>query len=67
VKAELSLLRLVRGAKLRRGARLRVKVTKPLTVGLVTTWKMRSPKTPRRKDRCLWPGKRRPGKCPGQS
>jgi putative metal-binding protein len=63
-RERLPLIALLRGAKLRRGVRLTVQVTKPLTIGLVTTWEMRSRKAPLRIDRCLRPGARRPGRCP---
>jgi hypothetical protein len=64
-RARVSLLALVRGAKLRDGARIRVKLTRPLTVGRVTTWRMRARKLPRRSDRCLPPGARRAVTCRG--
>ena len=32
-------------------------------VGQVTRWRMRPPKLPKRTDRCLQPGKRRPKRC----
>jgi hypothetical protein len=63
-RERLQLIKLVRGAKLRKGARVKVKVTKPLTIGLVTTWRMRAAKAPVRTDRCLRPGESRPGSCP---
>jgi hypothetical protein len=53
----------VRGAKLRRGARLVIQVTRPGYVGLRQTWKVRSPAKPKHVDRCLVPGKKRPSRC----
>jgi Putative metal-binding motif len=58
-----SLFSLVKGAKLRRGAKLQVRVTRPGHVGVVTTWRIRSPATPKRVDRCLVPGRQRPSRC----
>jgi hypothetical protein len=63
-RQRVSLLGLVRGAKLRPGARLTIRVTKPQTIGPVTTWTIRSAKSPLRADRCLRPRARQPAKCP---
>ena len=40
-----------------------VAVTKGKTIGKYTRWQIRSPKAPKRTDRCLWPGGRR-ARCP---
>ena len=61
----LPLMKFVRKAKLRRGVRLKVKVTKPDTVGLIAKWKIRAAKPPVRSDSCLWPGETKPRSCPG--
>lgn len=58
-----SLLKLVKGATLRRGAKLQVRVAKPGFVGAVTTWEIRAPATPKRIDRCLVPDRRHPSRC----
>lgn len=62
-KARVNLLRVVRGAKLRPGAVLRVTVRQRGFIGLVTTWRIRDGKPPRRVDRCLPPDARQPGRC----
>jgi hypothetical protein len=62
-KALVNLTGFVRGAKLRRGARLVIQVTRPGYVGLRQTWKVRSPAKPKHVDRCLVPGKKRPSRC----
>lgn len=54
----------VKGAKLRRGAVVKLRVTRPETIGTFAGWKMRSPKPPKRKDACLPPGAKRPKSCP---
>ena len=60
----LDLTALVRGAKLRRGAQLAVRVTKPDTVGAAATIGVRDRKRPRRVVRCLFPGDPVPAPCP---
>lgn len=63
-RAKLSLRRHVRGAQLRPGARLRVSVTLPLTIGIDTTLTVRKRKNPARRDACLLPDASRPSRCP---
>ena len=58
-----NLLSLVKGAKLERGARLRIRVTRAGSIGIATTWKVRAPDGPKRVDRCLVPGRKRPSPC----
>ena len=61
----LSLSAGVRRARLRPGARLEVRVTKPGMIGVVRRLTMRSGKrAPRRVDLCLPPGAKAPGACP---
>jgi hypothetical protein len=55
--------RLVRGTQLRRAASLEVRITKFRTVGYVTVFTM-GKRTLQRKEQCLKPGAKRPGKCP---
>ena len=62
-RAKLSLRRHVRGARLRPGARLRVSVTLPLTIGIDTTLTVRKRKNPARRDACLLPDASRPSRC----
>ena len=62
-KARVNLLKAVKKAEFRRGAVFEVRVTKKGFVGQVTRWRMRPPKLPKRTDRCLQPGKRRPARC----
>lgn len=59
----LDIRRLVRGTRLRRGASLEVRITKPQTVGYVTVFTM-GKRTLQRKEQCLRPGAKRPGTCP---
>jgi hypothetical protein len=60
----LDLTSLVRGAKLRRGTQIAVRVTKPNTVGASATIGVRDRKRPRRVVRCLFPGDPVPAPCP---
>lgn len=62
-KSGLSLLRHVRGAKLRRGAVVQLRVTRPGTIGRVTKWKIRAPKGVKITRQCLRPGAKKPGRC----
>ena len=57
------LMPLVKGAKLRRGAKLSIRVTRAGSIGIVTTWTVRAPAGPRRVDRCLVPGRKRASPC----
>lgn len=59
----LSIARLVRGTRLRRGASLEVRVTKPQMIGVVTRLTMG--KKLRRTEQCISPGATRPSPCPG--
>jgi len=49
---------------LRAGTRLTIKVTKPGRIGKYTVIVIRKDKMPKRSDRCLYPGARRPVACP---
>lgn len=60
---QFNLVALLRRAKLRRGARLELRVTRAGHVGGVTTWTIRAPADPKRSDRCLVPGKTSPSRC----
>jgi hypothetical protein len=60
----LDLTPLVRGARLRRGTQIAVRVTKPNTVGASATIGVRDRKRPRRVVRCLFPGDPIPAPCP---
>jgi hypothetical protein len=62
-KRKLSLMRHVRGAKLRRGAVVQLRVTRRGTIGRVTTWKIRAPKTATITRACLRPGQKKPSRC----
>jgi len=63
-RAKLVVSNPLRGAKLRRGARFEVRVTKPRTVGLVVRFTVRKGLAPLRTDLCVRPGAKRPGRCP---
>jgi Ca2+-binding RTX toxin-like protein len=52
------------GAKLKRGTRLELRVTKPGTVGAVARFTVRPAAIPARRDLCLPPGAKRPGRWP---
>jgi hypothetical protein len=62
---KLSLLRYVRRAKFRRGAVLKVRVTRPATVGVFFSLRFRGTKAPLKRDACLLPGTQQPSRCPG--
>jgi hypothetical protein len=61
--AQRSLTRFVRKRKLRRGARLEVRVVRAASVGKVVRIKARRRKAPSVSRRCLFPGTRTPRKC----
>lgn len=58
-----TLSRLARRAKLRPGARLEIRVTKPATIGVVRQFTVRTRKDPTMRELCLSPGAKRPGRC----
>jgi hypothetical protein len=60
----LDLTKLVRGAKLRSGAELQVRVTRGDRIGTMATFGVRDRRRPRRIARCLYPGDERPAACP---
>jgi hypothetical protein len=59
----LDIRRYVRGTRLRRGDALEVRITKPQTVGYVLRLTM-GRRAVQRKEQCIKPGTKRPGKCP---
>lgn len=61
--SKLALSRLLRGARLRSHSRVEVRLTKADAVGVVTRFVTRAGKAPTRRDLCLSPGTRRPGRC----
>jgi dipeptidyl aminopeptidase/acylaminoacyl peptidase len=63
-RRSLSLFNHLRGAKLRNGAVVQLRVTHNATLGRVTTWKIRAPKAARIARECLAPGKTKPTRCP---
>ena len=62
-KRSLSLVGRLHDARLRKGAVLEVRVTRPATVGVTTRWTIRAPKDVLSKSRCLRPGKKKPVRC----
>jgi hypothetical protein len=62
-RSRMDLRRNIRGVRLRRGAWLEVRITKPGTIGSVTRWTMGKAKHVR-KERCLRPGSTTPSTCP---
>jgi hypothetical protein len=63
-KRKLSLLRHLKGAKLRKGAVVQLRITRPATIGRVGIWKIRAPKIPKITRACLQPGAKKPSRCP---
>jgi hypothetical protein len=61
---KLSVLRHLKGSKLRKGAVVQLRVTRPGTVGRVATWKIRAPKIPNTARSCLQPGAKKTSRCP---
>jgi hypothetical protein len=61
---KLSVLRHLKGAKLRKGSVVQLRVTRPATIGRVGTWKIRAPKVPKSTRTCLRPGAKKPSRCP---
>jgi hypothetical protein len=59
-----SLMKHVRGMKLRKGAVVQLRVTRPGTIGRVRTWRVRAPKIPKIQDRCAAPGAKKLIRCP---
>ena len=52
------------GARLRKGTRLEVRITKRNTIGFFVRFTMRPGRFPARTERCLPPGAKRPSRCP---
>ncbi len=63
-KPKLSMLKYLKGAHLRKGAVVRLRVTRPGTIGRVNTWKIRAPKAPKLVRRCVRPGAKQLSRCP---
>jgi hypothetical protein len=59
-----NMTKLVRKARFRKRAVLKVFVTKPQTVGRFARFKFRAAKAPTLTKRCLQPGATQPSKCP---
>jgi len=64
-KRTLRLMRFVGGLALRPGAHFELRVTKRATIGAFARFTIRAGKPPARRDDCLFPGSRRPRRCPG--
>ena len=63
-KRKLSLLKYVKGARLRKGTVVRLRISRPATIGRVNTWTIRAPKTPKLVRRCTRPGAKKLSRCP---
>ncbi len=63
-KRSISMLKHLKGSRLRKGAVVRLRVTRPGTIGRVNTWTIRAPKAPKLVRRCVVPGKKKPQRCP---
>jgi FG-GAP-like repeat/Putative metal-binding motif/FG-GAP repeat len=61
---KLSMLRHIGSARLRRGATVELRVTRPGTIGRVSRWEIRAPQIPKLTRRCVRPGSRRLARCP---
>jgi Ca2+-binding RTX toxin-like protein len=64
-RGRLNLTRRVAALELRPGAHFEVRATKPATIGAIARLTIRAGKAPTRSDRCLFPGSKRPRRCPG--
>jgi hypothetical protein len=62
-KRSLSLLRFVKRAKLRKGAVISVRVTRPGTIGAYEELRFRGIKKPLKRERCIPPGTKKPVRC----
>ena len=63
-KRKLSMLKHLKGSKLRKGAVVRLRVTRPGTIGRVNTWTIRAPSSPKLVRRCVQPGAKKLSRCP---
>ena len=63
-KRKLSLLKHLKGAHLKKGAAVQLRVTRPDTIGRVNTWKIRAPTAPKLVRRCVRPGAKKLSRCP---
>ena len=63
-KRKLSMLRYLKGAQLRKGAVVRLRITRPGAIGRVNTWTIRAPQSPKLVRRCVQPGAKKPSRCP---
>ena len=61
---KLSVLKHLKGSKLRKGAVVRLRVTRPGTIGRVNTWTIRAPKAPKLVRKCVRPGAKKASRCP---
>jgi Tol biopolymer transport system component len=59
-----SLMKHVRGMKLRKGTVVQLRVTRAGWIGRAKTWKVRAPKIPKITDRCVRPGAKKLIRCP---
>jgi Putative metal-binding motif len=61
---KLSLLRHLKRAKLRKGAVVKLRITRPGTIGRVGVWRIRAPRKPKVIRSCLRPGAKKTSRCP---
>jgi Putative metal-binding motif/RTX calcium-binding nonapeptide repeat (4 copies) len=64
-RSKINLMQQVRGLVLHPGAQFEIRITKRRTIGGVSRFVVLSGKPPARRDRCLFPGRKRPRRCPG--
>jgi hypothetical protein len=61
---QLSLLRYLKGMKLRKGAVVQLLITRRDTIGKIGKWQIRAPKIPKITRACLRPGAKKASRCP---
>jgi len=64
-RSKISLMHQVRPLVMHPGAHFEIRITKRRTIGGVSRFVIRSGKPPSRRDDCLFPGHKRPRRCPG--
>jgi WD40-like Beta Propeller Repeat/Putative metal-binding motif len=61
---KLSLLRHLKGMKLRKGAVIELRITRRDAIGKIVRWQIRAPKIPKLTRSCLRPGAKKISRCP---
>jgi len=63
-QASRSLVKLMKHARLRKGAVVTLRMTRAMTYGTYARWTIRAPKASKFTSKCLRPGQKKPVKCP---